>query len=393
MKKILILNGGHSEIPLIEAAKELGFYVITTGNKPDLIGHRYADQYILGDFSDKELMLKIAKENKIDAVCSSANDFGAISAAYVAEKMKLGGHDSYNTALLLHQKDGFKHFAKINQLQSPVSDIYDSYDDAILAESKYTYPVIVKPVDLTGGKGVSKICTAKEYSSAVAAALKRSRIHKIVIEKFIEGSYHSFSTFLLNKKVISWFCDNEYSFVYPYFVDTSAGPAENMDGVKDTLIKQAETVAEKLNLSNGVFHMQYVMDTTGTPYIIDITRRCSGDLYPEPVEHSTGIPWAKWIVMSEAGYEAESFTERGTQKKICGRHCIMAPKEGLVKDVVISDELRGNIYKSLEWWKKGDIVYNHFTDKQGVLFLEYSSREEMTDKVSRIKELVKVIVD
>lgn len=393
MKKLLLLNGGHSEIPLIKEAKKLGFFVITTGNKPDLIGHKYADKYIMGDFSDKDAMLEIAKENNVDAVCSSANDFGAISAAYIAEKMGLPGHDPFETALLLHQKDSFKKFARENNLQSPISDSFDSYEDALVNENNYTYPLIVKPVDLTGGKGVSKINSHSEYADAIAKALERSRLHRIVIENFIEGSYHSFSTFLINKKVVAWFCDNEYSFVYPFFVDTSAGPADDMDGVKDILIGQAELVAEKLNLVDGIFHMQYVMDKNGVPYIIDITRRCSGDIYTEPVEHSTGIPWAKWIVMAEAGYSAEYFSERGSQKLICGRHCIMAPKEGIIKDVVIGDEIKGNIYKSLVWWKKGDIVYNHFTDKQGILFLEYASREEMYDKVTRIKELVKVIVE
>lgn len=393
MKKLLLLNGGHSEIPLIEEAKKLGFYVITTGNKPDLVGHQYADKYVMGDFSEKEAMLKIAKENAVDAVCSSANDFGAISAAYVAEAMGLPGHDSYETAVLLHRKDGFKKFAREINLQSPISDCYDSYEEALLNENAYSYPLIVKPVDLTGGKGVSKIHSHSEYADAVARSLGRSRLHRIVIERFIEGTYHSFSTFLINKKVVAWFCDNEYSFVYPFFVDTSAGPADHMEDAKKVLIRQAELVAEKLDLVDGIFHMQYVMDKTNTPYILDITRRCSGDMYPEPVEHSTGIPWAKWIVMAEVGFPAGHFSERGEQKRLCGRHCIMAPKEGIIKDVIISEEIAHNIYKSFVWWRKGDIVYNHFTDKQGILFLEYATREEMQDKVLRIKDLVKVIVE
>lgn len=393
MKKLLLLNGGHSEICLIEEAKKLGFYVITSGNKPDLIGHRYADEYVMGDFSDKEAMLEIAIKNDVDAVVSSANDFGAISAAYVAEKMGLPGHDSYQTALLLHRKDLFKRFANENELQTPVSDVFDSLQDAILKKMDYKYPLIVKPVDLTGGKGVSKIRHFGEFEDAVKKAMDRSREKKVVIEEFIEGTYHSFSTFLVNKKVVAFFSDNEYSNVYSYFVDTSAGPADNIENVKDILIGQAEKVAELLNLVDGVFHMQYVMDANGVPYFFDITRRCSGDIYPEPVEHATGIPWAKWIVMAECGFATESYTYRGEQNKMCGRHCIMADREGTVKDVIISDEIKKNIYNSLVWWKPGDIVYNHVIDKQGILFLEYSNREEMLDVVKHIKDYVRVIVE
>ena len=87
MKKLLILNGSHSEITLIQAAKQLGYYVITSGNNPQLMGHKYADEYIPADYSDKEKILQLVKENGIDRIVSCANDFGVITASYVAEKM------------------------------------------------------------------------------------------------------------------------------------------------------------------------------------------------------------------------------------------------------------------------------------------------------------------
>lgn len=61
MKKLLILNGSHSEITLIQAAKQLGYYVITSGNNPQLMGHKYADEYIPADYSDKEKILQPGK--------------------------------------------------------------------------------------------------------------------------------------------------------------------------------------------------------------------------------------------------------------------------------------------------------------------------------------------
>ena len=113
MKKLLVLNGSHSDIPLIKAGKELGYYVITSGNNPALIGHNYSDEYVYGDFSDPEGMLQIFKDKGIDAVCSCANDFGAITAAYLSDNLNLPGHDSYEDTLTLHHKDKFKTFSKI----------------------------------------------------------------------------------------------------------------------------------------------------------------------------------------------------------------------------------------------------------------------------------------
>lgn len=391
-KRLLILNGSHSEIPLIREAKQLGYYVITSGNAPDLIGHAYADEYVYGDYSDAERMLEIVKENNITAVCSCANDFGIITAAYIAEKMGWGGHDSYETTLLLHEKHRFKKFARDHQLRTPMADVYTTVEEALQKREEYQYPVIVKPVDLTGGKGVSRIENADEYEPAVRNALNRSVQGKIVVERYLEGTYHSFSTFVVNEKVVASFSDNEYSFINPYFVATSGGPATDIDAVRDILTEQVEIIADQLHLVNGVFHIQYIL-SDGEPYIIDIARRCSGDIYPEPVEHSMGIPWSKWIVMSECGYADDVFLERGTQKCYCGRHCIMAEKNGIVRDVVIDPAIRDNVYQDFSWWKPGDRIENYLVDKLGILFLEYASEQEMVEKIAQIRQLVRVIIE
>ena len=393
MKKLLILNGGHSEITLIKEAKNLDYFVITTGNDPHLIGHKIADKNIYEDYSNYEKILEIAKSESIDAVVSCANDFGAITASYIAEKMNLPGHDSFETTLLLHQKDNFKKFAKENHLQVANSiEFSDEHEAQKYASTITDFPLIIKPVDLTGGKGVSVVYNVDEYLNGVSTAFERSRKKCIVVEKYIVGTYHSFSTFVVDKKVIAYFSDNEYSYINPFFVASSCGPADNVEKVKDILISQAEKIANLLNLVNGVFHMQYVMDSNFVPYIIDITRRCSGDLYPEPVEHSTGLPWSKWIVLSETGSDSSCFVERGTQNKICGRFCIMPPKNGIIDDVIIADELKKYVYKDILWWKKGDFAKNYIADKCGILFWEFDNRDEMNKILAKSRELVEVIV-
>jgi biotin carboxylase len=388
--RILILNGSHSEITLIRELKALGKYVITTGNLPDSFVHSMADEYIQEDYSDMEAVLKIARDKHIDGIVSCANDFGIITAAYVAEKLGLKGHDSYQTTKLLHQKDLFKEFALSVGMQVPYSRTFKSVDEALLGSVELEYPVIVKPVDLTGGKGVSRVGEAAEFETAVRSAFERSRKKVIVVEHYIEGTYHSFSTFLVDGKVVAYFSDNEYSNVYRFFVDTSAGPADFESDVRDILIRQAELVATKLHLVNGVFHMQYVMDRNRVPYVIDITRRCSGDMYPEPVEHSTGVPWSRWIVMAELGYSSTEFKEHGIQNKICGRHCVMAEREGIISNVLISEHLKPYIYKKVMWWKPGMVIKNHQVDKAGIIFYEFPDRDTMKECIGKIKELVRV---
>ena len=134
-------------------------------------------------------------------------------------------------------------------------------------------------------------------------------------------------------------------------------------------------------------------DSTGTPHILEITRRCSGDWYSEPVEHATGIKWAEWIVRTECGMPCDDFPKNAKQKGFCGRHCIMGDRNGTVKGLYIADEAKPHIYDSIEWWEPGYKIDNYMADKIGILFMEYDSEEQMLDITSRITELVRIIYE
>ena len=84
VKKALLLCASHNDLGLVKALRKLGYFIIATGNLPGLAGEKYVDEYIPADYSDKELVLGIAKERKIDAVCQCCNYFGVYTASYVA---------------------------------------------------------------------------------------------------------------------------------------------------------------------------------------------------------------------------------------------------------------------------------------------------------------------
>lgn len=390
-KKLLILNGSHSDIPLIKSAKSLGFYVITTGNNPKLIGHSYSDERCYADFSRPEAILEIARKLKIDAVCSCSNDFGIITASYISEKLNLPGHDSYETTMILHHKDLFKKYSIENDVPTPYAESFDNIDDALSSIDKRRLPLIIKPIDLTGGKGVSVVRSLEKCVDAIKLSFSLSHLKRIVIEDFIEGTQHSFSSFIVKGKVAFYFSDNEYSYLNPYLVSTSAAPAINVDEVADGLVQTIEKMAKSLSLKDGIFHIQYLY-TNKKAYILEITRRCSGDLYPYPVNYATGLDWASWIVKAETGMDCSGFP-KATQKGYCGRHCIMSPRNGIIKNIVIDKQIEGNIYDRLIWSGKGDRINNYMADKTGIVMLKYDSMDEMLDKTERITRLIHINIE
>ncbi|MBL4636968.1 MAG: ATP-grasp domain-containing protein [Kofleriaceae bacterium] len=393
-KRLLLLGGSHSEIPLILAAQALGFYVITTGNQPQGLGHTYADAYHCADFSDCEAMLALARNLRVDALCAGCNDFAAISCAYAAERLHIPGHDSYATALVLHHKDAYRRFARDLGIPCPQAHGYDDIASACQAldiappgastpdkstQNKSTpdfqYPLMIKPVDLSGGKGISKVETPEQAKAALVKAFAISKSHRVVIEDFVTGSNHGFSAFLHQGKIVFHFTDDEHYAASPYLVSGASSPTSVDSTAVQELIQQSEKIATALNLVSGILHIQFIL-SEGRPVILEICRRAPGDLYVDLVSLATGVDYPHWIVQAATGMSCDGLVHHPAKNYVT-RHCIMGTQNGRLSDVSIDPVVLSKITEKLLWWQPGDEIADHQTHKHGIVFVQYSSATEM----------------
>lgn len=385
-KKLLIAGAGYADIPLIKSAQDLGFYVITSGNNPEDLGHKESNETCLADFSDPEAMLNIAKNLDINAICSCANDFSAISSAYVAEKLGLPGHDSYQTTKLIHHKDSYREFALANDIPTPYAKGFSDTQTALSVIDEFQFPIMIKPVDLTGGKGITKVDDKTLAEEAIKNAFDRSKTKRIVIEEFITGSRHGFSAFIRDGKVAFHFTDNEHYYLNQYMVSAASTPSIVPNRAVDELIEQSEKIASLLSLKTGIFHVQFILHDN-LPVIIEICRRPPGDLYIKLVEHATGIDYASWIISAAAGLDCSKLS----QKDVDGfytRHCIMTSETGVLDKIVIDKNLEGKIIDQLLWWKHGDRIDDVQTKKFGIVFIKFSSMAEMLKDTEEMHTLI-----
>lgn len=391
MKRLLIAGGSHSDIPLIQAAQKLGWHVITSGNRKEDIGHRHSDECHLEDFSDAEAMLGLARRLRIDAICSSANDFSVISSAYVAERLGLPGFDSHATTLDLHHKDRFRAIARRLGLPCPKTLAFGIEERDAIDVQNLAFPLIVKPIDLTGGKGIAKVEDGAALSLAIDRAFAISRAKRIVIEEFFQGTLHSYSSIIQNGRVVFEYADDEFSYLNPYLVSTSTAPASVAAGVLPGMRKATETLAAGLGLCDGILHAQFLAN--GDEFrIIEYTRRCPGDFYAVPVRHGTGVDHAGLIVAPCLGIPYGPM-ESTKQQGYFSRHCVMAAEPGTFAGLVLDPEIQGNVQEIFELKKPGDPMHNHLVDKAAIVFLRYDSAEEMTEKNGRINALVRAGID
>ena len=156
-KKLMLLGGIRYLLPVIKAAHEQGYYIITADYLPDNIAHKFSDEYVNVSIIDKEAVLRVAQEKRIDGIMSFGVDPGVVSASYVQEKMELPSFGPYESVCILQNKDRFRAFLAEHGFNVPQAKGYSNLNDAMADQDAFDYPVIVKPTDSAGSKGVTRV--------------------------------------------------------------------------------------------------------------------------------------------------------------------------------------------------------------------------------------------
>ena len=395
-KRVLLLNASHNDERLLKALKNMGCYVITTGNRPNLPGHRLADEYVYGDYTDQEAMYQLALEKHVDAVCPCCNDFGVITAAYISEKMGFRGQDDYETTLTIHNKARFKAFAlQLGEINTPMATAFSQLEEALCwaEQGQYTLPLIVKPVDLSAGNGIRRADTKEELVSCIQTAFDRSRIKEIVIEPFIEGTQHGFCTYLIHQKVVAVCSNNEHSFINPYRVEVDTFPAQQVELVQGDLIRQIERMAKALSLTDGIFHLQYILHD-GKAYILECMRRVLGNLYSIPAEGlGEGFDWDYWEVRAKCGFDLDDFPTTVSQKGFWAYRALIARQNGKFQGIHIPPEMQKQIYAKRMLQNIGDRITNYLSEPMGFLFFRFDTYQEMMQTMIERYDDIRVLVE
>jgi len=382
---VLVVGGSHAEIPLIRAAQRRGYRVATTGNRPADLGHPHADRYLEADFSAPDQVLEVARTVGAVGIVSGCNDFAALSTAQVAADLGLPGHDPLETSLELHHKDRFRHLLERLALPSPAARVVTGPDEAVAFAAEVGCPVIVKPVDLTGGKGMTVCHRPDEVRGAAERALAITRQDHVVVEQFLVGTNHGFTCFVHDGRVGFWFADDEQYYLNAYLVSGTTTPTSMPPSAVDRLVGMVERIAAETGLVDGLVHIQCIV-TERDVVIVELCRRCPGDLYPWFVSLSTGFDYADAVVASELGLVGP--TPAPGPVACIGRHCLMAAQPGTLEGIDYPAEVRDRIVEEMLWWEPGLQVTDHLVQKFGIVFLRYRDAAEMHTLTPRLPDLI-----
>ena len=395
-KKLMLLGGSHYLMPAIEAAHKLGAYVITCDYLPNNYAHKFSDAYYNISVIDKDAVLAKAKELRIDGILAFANDAGVVPAAYVANEMGLQS-PPLKSVEILQNKDSFRDFLAANGFNCPFHKGFSSKEEAL--HQDYQYPIIVKPVDSCGSKGVTVVRKIEDLGNAIDIAKERSFSGRFIVEQFLEkvGASSDTDSFSIDNELVfcSFNCQHfDTASANPYTPAAYSWPSDMPESAQKELRVELQRLIKLLNLGTSIYNIETRVATDGKPYIMEVSPRGGGNRLSEVLKLASGQDLIENCVrgalgmsllpMSDPVYSG-AWAELIVHSNRVGRFVSLDIDPAFAMEHLVQNDL---------WVKPGDSVAEFTGANQtiGTLVLKFDSHAQAEDFLARPNDWHKVVV-
>lgn len=400
MKKILLLGGSAQQIVAIEAAKKHGYYTVLCDYLPDNPGQHHADKFYLVSTTDFEAVLDVAKKEQVNGVVAYASDPAAPTAAYVAEQLGLPGNP-FRSVEILSNKDMFRQFLAENGFCTPKAHGYTDASEALrdIASGSFRLPVIVKPVDSSGSKGVSRIDSPEEAAEKISYALSFSRGKRFIVEEFVEKYGYQIAGDGLSidgKLVFRCFANDHFNpaCVNPFVPISASFPYNMPDSVQDKIHAEIQRLLTALGMRTCTYNFDMRIDADYNVYLMEVAPRDGGNYIPDVIRYATGIDLVDCSVLAAMG-EPIVFPASTAQHGFWSYFAIHSLRKGILKEVVISEAAKAHIVENHLIRQPGDEIlpFTGANTTLGCLLMRFDSMEEMLHMMDHSEEWIEVVLE
>lgn len=394
-----MLGGSIYQTYAIKEAVRQGHYVITCDYLPDNPGHKFAHEYHNVSTTDKEAVLELARELKVDGVVAYASDPAAPTAAYVCEKLGLPT-SPYKSVEILSKKHLFRKYLAEHGFNVPKARSYVKYEDALAEIDDFQLPVMVKPVDSSGSKGINKLTDKSQLKAFVEDALSYSRDKIFLIEEFIvkKGPQISGDAFSVDGKLVFHCLGNEF---YSTKVDKDFAPLGECwptvmpKEVIDTLEADLQRLITSLGMMSNAYNVEAIYGEDGKVYILELGARSGGSLIPQVTALATGVDMVPYVIKAALGEDCSDL-KMAPVKGFWSNYMAHANKTGKYAGIEYEESFKKNhLVDYVTDTKMGDPVhkYRDAQDCVGELILKYDNREQMIKVIENMDKYVLIKVE
>ena len=402
-RSILLLGGSRQQVVAIEAARRLGYRTVLCDYLPDNPGQFAADVFYQESTTDRERMLEIARAEGVGGVLAYSSDPAAPTAAYVAEALGLPTNPLSSVETLSEKHLFRRHLAEHGfPCPAAVPVPASAGADEVAARAKgMRWPVVLKPTDSSGSKGVSVIDRVDEDSleRALTSARPFSRNGTLVLEEYIRSSFPRVvggDVFVVGGEVRFWglmscLRDESLGGLVPVGERWPSG----LSAAQDAAVRgQVQALVTSLGIRFGEMNVEVILGEDGTPYFLELAARAGGNMIPVQLSDISGVDLVEANVRCAMGDFSQDVSFDGASAEgAYATYVVHANRPGTYGGLSLSAELEPHVYRSVMYVEEGDEVsaLDGANKALGILFLRFDGVRQMEELLGAASRHVRVV--
>lgn len=322
LRKLLILGSDYGTIDMVREAHKAGLYVVVTDTMETSPTKEEADEKWLISTTDIDALEKKCREEDISAVTFGASDFNITNGRILCKRLGLPIYcDSDRAWEVARNKSEFKKLCR--EVGAPIATDYYLTDKLSRDElDKIQYPVVVKPVDKSGNRGMSYCMNEEELIVAYRYARSVSDNATIIVEHMMKGPVFAVDYVL---------ADGESSLLYYLSEHHQPGQLKNLYSIYNTtsaffkqyvneLDEAVRAVIKKAECREGIVWVECMRDIDGHFYLLEMGYRYGGEMTYVPYELMHGFNTIKWMLDVALGVKHKK-SDLPAELNVCYQSC------------------------------------------------------------------------
>ncbi len=393
MKKLLILGAMQMHIPLLKRAKERGIYTITCDYIPENEGHRYADEAHFDSTTDFEAVLKLASDLNVDGIMTFNSDPAALTAAYVGEQLGLP-NSGFDAVKIMSEKDLFRDFLAANNFNCPKHSSYTSLEELNIELPGFKFPVVIKPVDSSGSKGVTVAYSVDDVEIVFNRAIAYSRSKRVIVEEYIslKGNQFHGDGMIIDGK-LSYCCLGDHHFnasINNIVPISTTFPSSHSEDEVLAVQSEVDRFIQAVGFKQGGINIEARIAQDGKVYLIEVGARNGGNFTPIVIQYATGYNFIDVALSLSLGLPVEKQTV--VDNGLWGYLILHSEKEGTLGSLTLSEELESICINKYIYLNPGDKVlsFKGANAALGVILVKFIDKEHKDIIIEKFNSLYKI---
>lgn len=394
-----MLGGSAQQVVAINAAKEMGYYTVLCDYLPDNPGQYVADKYYNTSTTDIEAVYEIAKTEQVIGILAYASDPAALPAAIVADRLGLPTNPP-QAVEILGVKHKFRRFLSENGFACPQFHTFhptDGIDDIKEVVKDFSFPIVVKPTDSSGSKGVTTLSGMDGLAEAIAWADSYSRNKILIAEEFIHRSFPDVvggDIFVNDGKVVLF---GEMTCLRGDHGKGLVPIGERWPGglskkETDRIHHELQRLVTMLSFRFGELNIEILLDKDDNVHFLEVGPRAGGNMIPLQLSDAFGVDLVKANIAVAMGESLQ--LDAKPQSGCFVSYVLHSYINGTFQGVEFSDDIAPHVYRKVFYKKQGDEVeaFDGAGKAVGIVFLHFDTVDEMNRYCNKLEELVRIIL-